>query len=160
VPFAARALRRPWSALAGPGGARRLLSLLLAVTFVLGSLLSGRSYYFCVALQQVVEDACDCDDCPVHEDVEDERGPSIGDGCCEEHRIGELPRVNVRYELPRVPPAPLATLPDEALRGAFAPSRRPRDLASAPRIVARPLLPRAGPCSSSERCIALQVFRC
>ncbi|MDI3290494.1 hypothetical protein [Polyangium sp. 15x6] len=140
-------------------GPRRVFALLLVAVVALAVFFSGRSYYFCVAVQEVVEHACEFDDCSVHGE-DDEQGPSVGEGCCEEHRVGELPPAHKRVELPRVPPAPVTTLPDEAGPVAFLPPRGRQYLAPSPRIVARPALPRAGPRSSAERCIALQVFRC
>lgn len=139
-------------------GPRRVLALLLVAVVALAVFFSGRSYFFCVAVQEVVEHACESDDCAVH--GEDEQGPSIGEGCCEKHQVGELPPAHKRLELPQVPPAPATTLPDEMPPAAFLPPRSPPYLTSARRIVARPVLPRAGPRSSAERCIALRVFHC
>ncbi|HVK64421.1 MAG TPA: hypothetical protein VM694_08105, partial [Polyangium sp.] len=139
-------------------GPRRVFVWLLVAVVALAVFFSGRSYYFCVAVQKVVEHACVSDDCAVH--GEDEQGPSLGEGCCEEHQVGELPRAHTRLELPHVPPAPATTLPDELVPVVFLPPRGPRYLAPSPRIVTRPALPRAGPRSSAERCIALQVFHC
>ncbi|MDI1429503.1 hypothetical protein [Polyangium sorediatum] len=141
-------------------GPRRVFVLLLVAVVALAVFFSGRSYYFCVAVQEVVEHACASDDCDAAGHGEDTQGPSFGEGCCEEHQVGELPRADTRLELPHVPPAPFTTLPDEVAPVGSVARRAPPFLVSAPRIVAHPVLPRAGPCSSAERCIALQVFRC
>ncbi|MDC0745835.1 hypothetical protein [Polyangium mundeleinium] len=140
-------------------GPRRVFAVLLVAVVALAVFFSGRSYYFCVAVQEVVEHACESDDCSAH-GAEDDQGPSVGEDCCEEHQVGELPPAHKRVELPQVPPAPVTTLPGEGVPAAFGPPRGSRYLAPLPRIVARPALPRAGPRSSAERCIALQVFHC
>ncbi len=147
--------RTAMSALAN--GARRVFALLLVASVMLGVFFSGRSYFFCVAVQKVVEDACE--DCPTCGD-ESDQGPRIGEGCCEEHQIGKLPRANIRIKFPRVLPAQVAVLPNEVIPAGFVRLRRPLYASAAPRIVARPALIRAGPSSSAERCIALQVFHC
>ncbi|MBK9258209.1 MAG: hypothetical protein IPM54_00045 [Polyangiaceae bacterium] len=136
-----------------------MFALLLVVAVALAVFFSGRSYYFCVAFQKVVDKTCECEDCPVHGE-HDDGGPRLGKECCEEHQIAELPRASTRFELPRVPPAPASLLPNDAEWTAFVPLRRLKFPPATPRIVARPALIRAGPSSSAERCIALQVFHC
>lgn len=138
--------------------ARRVFALLLvaAITFALS--FSGRSYLFCAAIQQVVEKSCDTDDCSTCTD--DDQGPRIGEGCCEEHQIGKIPPASTRVELPSIPPPPASIPLDDAARMAFVPRKQPQCPNAASRIVPLHARIRAGPSSAAERCIALRVFHC
>jgi hypothetical protein len=133
---------------------RRLLALVLVASVALVSLLSGRPYLWCIPMQQIMETACDVEQ---HQDAL-AHGPAVRATCCEERALGELPRADTRLELPHVLPAPVAfaSLPPVVdaprFRWAYLSPVRSKD--------ARPGSIRAGPCSSADRCIALQVFRC
>jgi hypothetical protein len=152
MPIAAAKLGRPRVARALAQGSRQLLALAVLAAVAFTSLFSGRSYLWCIPMQQV-ELLC--------EDEASDRSPepSVREACCERHTIGELPRAERRPALPAIPPAPhviLASAPVPAAVHAYGPSH----LVSTPRIFARHAPTRAGPPTSAERCVALQVFRC
>jgi len=133
---------------------RRLLALVLVASVALASLLSGRPYLWCIPMQQVMEAACDADQ---HQDAL-AHGPSVRATCCEERAVGELPRADTRLDLPHVLPAQVtfASLPPVV----DAPRFRWAYLSPVRSTNARHGPIRAGPGSSADRCIALQVFRC
>ncbi len=150
--IAAAKLGRPRVARALARGSRRLLALAVLAAVAFTSLFSGRSYLWCVPMQQV-ELLC--------EDEVSDRSPepTVREACCERHTIGELPRAERRSALPAIPPAPhviLAAAPVLAAALAYAPAH----LVATPRLFARHAPTRAGPLTSAERCVALQVFRC
>jgi hypothetical protein len=152
TPIAAAKLGRPRVARALAQGSRRLLALAVIAAVAFTTMFSGRSYFWCIPMQQV---ELLCED----EDSDRSPEPSVREACCERHTIGELPRAERRSALPAIPPAPhviLAGAPVSAVASAHAPAH----LLSTPRIFARHAPTRAGPPTSAERCIALQVFRC
>ena len=152
LPLAAAKLGRPRGARAFAQGSRWLLALAVLAAVAVTAVFSGRSYFWCIPMQQV-ELLC--------EDEASDRSPepTVREACCERHTIGELPRAERRPALPAIPPAPhviLAGAPVPAAVRAHAPAH----LVSTPRLFARHAPTRAGPLTSAERCVALQVFRC
>ena len=133
-------------------GSHRLFVLAVLAAVALASIFSSRSYLWCIPMQQA-EIVC------LDEDGDDEPGPAVGEACCEEHTVGELPRGERRPGLPTIPPAPHVILAGAPLP-ATEPRYTPAHLVSTPRTFARHAPSRAGPHTSAERCIALQVFRC
>ena len=152
LPTAAADLRRRRVARAVARGSRRLFALAILAAIALTSLFSGRSYFWCIPMQQV-ESVCE------DEDSDHSPEPSVRESCCERHTIGELPRAERRPVFPAIPPAShviLAGTPALPAELAYTPAH----LVSRPRAFARHAPTRAGPRTSAERCIALQVFRC
>lgn len=150
--MSAAKLGRPRVARPLAQGSRRLLALAVLAAVAFTSLFSGRSYFWCIPMQQV-EIVCE-DEASDHSPE-----PSVRDACCERYTIGELPRAERRPALPAIPPAPhviLADAPAPAAGHAYVPAH----LVATPRIFARHAPTRAGPPTSAERCVALQVFRC
>ncbi|MFS8066347.1 MAG: hypothetical protein ACMG6S_08235 [Byssovorax sp.] len=152
APIAAAKLGRPRVTRALAQGSRRLLALAVLAAVAFTTMLSGRSYFWCIPMQQV---ELLCED----EDGDRSPEPTVREACCEKHTIGELPRAERRPALPAIPPVPhviLAGAPVPVAVRAHAPAH----LVSTPRVFARHAPTRAGPPTSAERCVALQVFRC
>jgi hypothetical protein len=131
--------------------ARRVFALALLVSVALAAVFSGRTYIWCVPMQKVVEHACQ------EEEDEGAEGPSVH-ACCETHQVAELPHSAPRPELPSLPPTVVALASVPAI--VYAPRRWSLIPVREARPMARYGPSRAGPCSSSARCVALQVFRC
>ena len=152
MPLAAARLGRPRAARALARGSRRLLALAVLAAVAFTSMLSGRSYLWCVPMQQV---ELLCED----EDSDRSPEPTVREACCERYTIGELPRAERRPALPAVPPAPHVILAGSPVPAAVR-ARAPARLVSTPRAFARHAPSRAGPPTSAERCVVLQVFHC
>ncbi len=131
-----------------------LLALLLTASFA-----AGRSYFWCVPMQQVVTSCC----CPGGDDeptsVDRDEAPRLKSGCCDARIAPDLP-VTAQAEAgpAELPPASFVAV---VLHAPETPSPVLSTTAPpAPPVEARFGPIRAGPSSASDTCIRLQSFRC
>ena len=135
--------------------ARRLLALGLVVALVAGSAAAGKSYLWCVPMQQTIAACCLLADGP--ESATREGLPSAQAECCDRRSIGQPPQGHAPGPPPTVPPA---FLTDSAPPQPVADPAASRSVVPEGACPDRRIAIRAGPRSARDRCAALQVFRC
>jgi hypothetical protein len=126
-------------------GGALLMGVLVSALFM-----AGRSYLWCVPMQQVMQVSCCC----AGESAE----PRVRAACCETREILGLPQVEARGAgAPAIPPA-LAATAVLAPPQAVPPLRSVRAAPPLRGVRERPI--RAGPTLPSRSVAVLQVFRC
>ena len=137
--------------------ARRGLAAALAVVVTVATLLSGRSYLWCLTMERPMS-ACCCASSQAPSDIEaSDAGPTVRSSCCDSRRVGALPRTDgARIETAAVPAATVSTMPGTMVAPFVMRAATP----SAPQQSRQFLEIRAGPRSASDACVRLQVFRC
>jgi hypothetical protein len=148
---------RRWRA-GGPLGGllRRVFALCLAATVLTATLSAGRAYLWCSIMQERVETCC-CE--PGQSADEGHAGQELRSGCCESKHsalLGTGITASKPLEVPAALPAMSVLQTEPALVAVERSPRRASETAVGSRE--RPI--RAGPCSASEVCVRLQVFRC
>jgi hypothetical protein len=137
---------------------QRLGALCLLTLFVTASIISGKTYLWCVPMQQAMHACCCARADGTEPDVRPSELPAVRESCCISQVVGELPVAPIP-PVEAVPPVPSTFVvvpkglveppPVLAQRSSFLPPRLRRYGPT-----------RAGPCSASDSCIKLQVFRC
>jgi hypothetical protein len=132
---------------------RRLFALFAAVALLWSATSAGKTYLWCVPLQQALHECC----CATEHEVPQQ--PTVRFACCDVQAVGALPAARPPSPPAALPPALLsvASLPPAVVEPASVPVPKP---AQKPPRSLRYGLTRAGPWFASDACVRLHVLHC